>query len=76
MISKPLFIIVAQSMVIFAPIFHVGCFKASSLFILSKSSIGTFLNAPPEAVIINLETSFGSHLDRHLAKATCSLSIG
>ena len=33
--NQPLFIIVAESTVILAPIFHLGCFKASSLVTFS-----------------------------------------
>ena len=51
MISRPLFIIVAESIVIFGPIFQVGCASASSTVIASKRrerpAAGT---GPPEAV--------------------------
>ena len=49
MISSPLFIIVAESIVIFGPIFQVGCASASSTVIASKvprSRCGTVLRRP------------------------------
>ena len=48
--SKPLFIIVAESMVMRRPIFHVGCFSAWATVIFANSSRGVCRNGPPEAV--------------------------
>src|SRR5256885_15927518 len=48
--SNPLFIKVAESMVIRRPIFHVGCAKACSTVIEENSDLGVFRNGPPEAV--------------------------
>ena len=50
MISSPLFIIVAESIVIFAPIDQFGCFSAFSFFTFFSFSAGVFLKGPPEAV--------------------------
>src|SRR3990172_8815096 len=50
MISNPLFISVAESMVIFFPMTHVGCRRASSGVILLKLSRGRLRNGPPEEV--------------------------
>jgi hypothetical protein len=48
--SSPLFIMVAQSIVIFLPIFHVGCFNASEAGSSANSLRFLPRNAPPEAV--------------------------
>ena len=59
-ISKTLFIIVAESIDIFFPIDQLGCLRASLIDIFLKSLIGKFKNGPPEAVIIISSTlSFG-----------------
>src|SRR5215472_108843 len=50
MTSRPLFIIVAESIVILGPIFHVGCASASSTVIASKVSSRRSRNGPPDAV--------------------------
>ena len=51
-ISSPLFIRVAESMVIFAPIFQLGCCNAWSLFTFTRK-FGFFpRNGPPLAVKI------------------------
>ena len=46
MTSRPLFIIVAESIVIFGPIFQVGCASASSTVIASKVSRRRSRNGP------------------------------
>ena len=48
--SNPLFIKVAESMVIRCPIFHVGWFSACSTVIAENSDFGVLRNGPPEAV--------------------------
>ena len=50
MTSKPLFIMVAESMVIFAPISHVGCRRASAAVSPSICERDSVRNGPPEAV--------------------------
>src|SRR5438094_552262 len=50
MISSPLFMSVAESIVIFAPIFHVGCLSASSTVIAARLAFGVSRNGPPDAV--------------------------
>ena len=50
MTSSPLFIIVAESIVIFGPIFHVGCRRASSTVIAGNVAKSRVRNGPPEAV--------------------------
>src|SRR5262249_20323530 len=48
--SNPLFIRVAESMVMRGPIFHVGWFNACPTVIFSNSDLGVFRNGPPLAV--------------------------
>ncbi len=50
MTSKPLFINVAESMVMRRPIFQVGWFKACSTVIEENCDFGVFRKGPPEAV--------------------------
>ena len=50
MISRPLFMRVAESMVIFAPIFQVGWRSASSTVMEAKASRGRSRKGPPDAV--------------------------
>ena len=49
-ISKPLFIIEAESIVIFAPIVQFGCLKACAFVTVASSSSVFRRNGPPEAV--------------------------
>ena len=49
-ISSPLFIIVAESMVILRPMAHFGCRRASATVTRSKSTSGRWAKGPPEAV--------------------------
>ena len=51
MTSKPLFIKVAESIVILAPMDQFGCAKASSTVTSFNSSLVLFLKDPPEHVI-------------------------
>ena len=59
MISSPLFIIVAESIVILGPIFQVGCASASSTVIEEKEARSRSRNGPPEAVRTRRATSAG-----------------
>ncbi len=57
MTSRPLFIIVAESMVILRPIFQVGCLSAWSGLTRSSSSRVKRRNGPPDAVRISRRIS-------------------
>ena len=48
--SKPLFIIVAESIVILAPILQFGCLSAISFVAALIRSLSQVLKGPPEAV--------------------------
>ena len=74
--SSPLFIIVAESTVIFAPIRHVGCRSAWAGVAFSISSFDEFRKGPPDAVRISRLTSPRRSPRRHWCKALCSLSTG
>jgi hypothetical protein len=50
MTSRPLFIIVAESTLIFRPITQLGCAQASSGVTRASSASGRSRNGPPEAV--------------------------
>ena len=50
MTSKPLFIRVAESIVIRFPIFQVGCFSACAGVKVANWSAGVLRNGPPDAV--------------------------
>ena len=66
---------VAESTLIFGPIFQVGCCNALLGVTLDKDPTGVFLNGPPDAVIINLEILLSSPR-KHCQIALGSLSIG
>ena len=74
--SKPLFISVAESMVIFAPMFHVGWRNASAAVTVSNCSWEYLRKGPPEQVSNILSISFRSSPTRHWKMAECSLSTG
>ena len=74
--SRPLFIIVAESIVIFGPIFQVGCASASSTVIASKVSRRRSRNGPPEAVSTSRRASPGAPARRAWWIALCSESTG
>src|SRR5262245_51369707 len=76
MTSSPLFINVAESTVIFAPIFHVGCWRASSTLTRASSSFGIVRNGPPDAVSRMRWTSDRLCPSRHWKIALCSESTG
>ena len=63
-------------MVIFGPIFHVGCRKASAAVTLRSASGDSARNGPPEAVRISRSTSAAVRPCRHWWMALCSLSTG
>src|SRR5437773_11186579 len=56
-ISKPLFIIVAESMVMRFPIRQFGCANACSVVTFASTASGVFRNGPPEAVSTSRRTS-------------------
>ena len=62
MISSPLFIIVAESIVILGPIFQVGCASASAMVIAPKVERSRRRKGPPDAVSTSRPTSAGSPL--------------
>src|ERR671918_2415583 len=63
-------------MVIFGPIFQVGCARASLTDALASSSRFHPRNGPPEAVMITLRRSSRRSPRRHWASAACSESTG
>src|SRR3954452_7611491 len=71
--SSPLFASVAESIVIFGPIDHVGCASASSGVTSASSSRVRPRNGPPLAVSTTLS---GSPSCAHWKSAECSLSTG
>ena len=75
MTSNALFMRVAESTVIFRPISHVGCLSACSGVTDDSRSREVSLNAPPDAVIISLDTVARSPLI-HCQIALGSLSRG
>src|SRR5205823_7523887 len=63
-ISSPLLNRLAESIVIFGPMFQVGCLSAWSGVIESKSSRGISRNGPPDAVRMIRRTSETSNAER------------
>lgn len=76
MISKPLFIMVAESMVILLPIFQFGWFSACSTVTYSKASLVWFLNGPPDAVKVICFMCLVCVGSRAWKMALCSESTG
>ena len=74
--SKPLFISVAESIVIFAPIFQVGCASARAGVMSANCSRFIPKNGPPDAVSRIRLTSPRFSPRRHWKIAECSLSTG
>ena len=74
--SSPLFISVAESIVIFGPICQVGCLSASAAVTSSRLSRARPRNGPPDAVRISRRSSLGERPCRHWWMALCSLSTG
>ena len=71
--SRPLFARVAESIVIFAPMFQVGCASASAGVTSASSSAVRPRNGPPLAVST---IPAGSPASAHWKSAECSLSTG
>ena len=74
--SKPLFIKDAESIVIFAPISHVGCLSASAAVTYFNCSWVKVRNGPPEQVRRIFSISFASSPTKLWKIALCSLSTG
>ena len=74
--SKPLFMSVAESMVIFAPMSHVGCFRASAAVTVCSCSFVNLRNGPPEQVSRIFSISLSPSPTRLWKMAECSLSTG
>ena len=76
MTSKPLFIIVAESIVILAPMSQFGWRKACSGVTSRSCSFVNVRNGPPEAVRSILSILLFPSPARHWKMAECSLSTG
>ena len=76
MTSKPLFIIVAESMVILLPILQFGCLSASEATASAIRDFSQVLKGPPEAVRCSFAISFPAEPIRHWKIAECSESTG
>ena len=76
MTSNPLLSMVAQSTVILAPMFQLGCASARAGVTASSSSKGTSRRAPPLAVRRILRKGAARSKCRHCQMAECSLSTG
>ena len=63
--SRPLFIRVAESIVIFRPIRQVGWLSAACTVTFARSSGAMCRNGPPEAVRMRRRTSDASRRCRH-----------
>src|SRR3990172_7734554 len=74
--SNPLFIRVAESIVTFFPIDHVGCFSARRGVTVLSFLSGSLRKGPPDAVSIILFTSESLCPARDWKIAECSLSTG
>src|SRR5579885_625682 len=74
--SRPLFIRVAESIVILLPIRQVGWLSACSTVIDSNSSLGSSRKGPPDAVKIIRLSPARARPSRHWKIALCSLSTG
>ena len=76
MTSSPLFIMVAESMVIFGPMRQLGWRSASATVTWASFSRGRLRNGPPEAVRIRRRTRERFSPRRAWNMAECSLSTG
>jgi len=74
--SRPLFISVAESIVIFGPIDQFGCASASSIVARAMRSADQVRNGPPEAVSTMRSRSCGRWPASTWKIALCSLSTG
>ena len=75
-ISRALFIRVAESMVIFSPISQVGWLRASWRVTFSSSSALVWRKGPPDAVRMTRPTSSRLPASSDWKMAECSLSTG
>src|SRR5207244_13268955 len=76
-ISSPLLNSVAESIVIFCPMFQVGCFRACCTVIFENSLAGISRNGPPLAVRMIRRTSETSNTEHPTPKADVSaLDVG
>src|SRR2546427_1099671 len=71
-ISSPLLNNVAESIVIFGPMFQVGCLSACSTVIDSNCLASVWWNGPPEAVRMMRRTSSTSNAQRPTSNAELS----
>ena len=76
MTSRPLFISVAESIVIFGPIVHTGWVRASFTLAFASSLRVQPRNGPPEPVMITRLRSSRRSPRRACASAACSESTG
>src|SRR4051794_19436395 len=76
MTSSPLFARVAESIVILAPMVHVGWRRAWSGVTPANVEGSRSRNGPPDAVRISAATSASDSPARHCQSAECSESIG
>ena len=76
MTSRPLFISVAESTLIFGPIDQLGCFSASSGLAAAIASRVQPRNGPPDAVRMILSTSAIGRPSSAWKMALCSESTG
>ena len=76
MTSRPLFMSVAESMVILDPMCHVGCARARSGVTSASSSRERPKKGPPEQVSHRRLTSSLLSPTRHWKMALCSESTG
>ena len=74
--SKPLFIKLAESIVIFAPIDQFGCFNAWALVTWANCSRLKPRKGPPEAVNITFSIGLWDSPTKHWKMAECSESTG
>src|SRR6266511_2912321 len=76
MTSRPLFMRVEESIVIFGPMDHVGWARASFTLALASSSRVHPRNGPPDPVMITRRRSSRRSPRMHWARAACSESTG
>ena len=74
--SKPLFIMVEESMVTFAPMLQLGCLSAWAAVAAAICSLLQLRNGPPDAVRCIFSTAFPWAASRHWKMAECSESTG
>src|SRR5256885_3031622 len=76
MTSSALFTSVAESTVIFLPMVHVGCLRASATVARETRSGPHVRNGPPDAVRMRRASSVGCRPATHCSTALCSESTG